>query len=168
MKNRNGFTFIELIVFLALLGIVLAIVFRIFFLGQVAFDAGSAQYQLQSDLRDAGDFIMDELRNATEVIIMDTPPSSVKNREYSYIYLKDSKLTYEFDEVKIDLTEPVIDDTEIFRIRKDADGRNFLSINLNGKVNDNTYNLATEILLKNVGNLETSSGRAIKYNKAMP
>lgn len=39
---------------------------------------------------------------------------------------------------------------------------------MTGTLNGNTYNLSTEILLKNVVNKSPQSGKVIKYKKLMP
>ena len=164
--RKKGFTLVELIIFLALLGVVLAIGYRIFFFGQRAFAVGSDQFQLQSEIRKAGDFIIDEVRNATEIDIINTP--FFAQTGYGYIYLHDSKIVYEYSGGTRDITDSLLKDEDVFSIRKDSDNRNYLCIDMTGTLNGNTYNLSTEILLKNVVNKSPQSGKVIKYKKLMP
>ena len=164
--RKKAFTLIELIIFLALLGVVLAIGYRLFFFGQRAFAVGSDQFQLQSEIRKAGDFIIDEVRNATEIDIINTP--FFAQTGYGYIYLHDSKIVYEYSGGTRDITDSLLKDEDVFSIRKDSDNRNFLCIDMTGTLNGNSYNLSTEILLKNVVNKSPQSGKVIKYKKLMP
>lgn len=164
--RKKGFTLVELIIFLALLGVVLTIGYRIFFSGQNTYAMGSDQYQLQSEIRKAGDFIIDEVRNATEIDIINTP--FFPQTGYGYIYLHDSKIVYEYSGGTRNITDSLVKDENVFSIRKDPDNRNFLCIDMTGTLNGNTYNLSTEILLKNVVNKSPQSGKVIKYKKLMP
>ena len=165
MYRKKGFTLVELIIFLALLGVVLAIGYRIFFFGQRAFAVGSDQFQLQSEIRKAGDFIIDEVRNATEIDIINTP--FFAQTGYGYIYLHDSKIVYEYSGGTRDITDSLLKDEDVFSIRNSGN-RNFLCIDMTGTLNGNSYNLSTEILLKNVVNKSPQSGKVIKYKKLMP
>lgn len=166
MYRKNGFTLVELIIFLALLGVVLTIGYRIFFSGQNTYAMGSDQYQLQSEIRKAGDFIIDEVRNATEIDIINTP--FFAQTGYGYIYLHDSKIIHEYSGGTRNITDSLVKDEDVFSIRKDSDNRNYLCIDMTGTLNGNTYNLSTEILLKNVVNKSPQSGKVIKYKKLMP
>lgn len=161
MNVRKGFTLVELVIFLVLLGIVLAIIFRVFYVGHNAFAAGSTQFQLQSDLRKAGDFITDELRYAEEIDIADSPDDD----GYCYIFLEDSRIKYQYKDDIRDITDPIITNDNIFEIKRDSNGRNFLSINITGAMQGKSYNITTEVLLKNVSNLEPEAGKVIKYKK---
>lgn len=164
--RKQGFTLAELIVFLALLGVVLAIGYRLLFFGQNTFAMGSDQFQVQSELRTAGDFMINELRNAEEIDIInaaDLPASPDHN--YRYIYLEGSKIIHQHDGNVRELTGAIVQDQDIFEIRKDSGNRNFLSIRMTGMLNGHSYDLSTEILLKNVVNKDPKAGKAIKYKK---
>lgn len=160
--RKKGFTFIELLICLALVGLVLAICNRLFYIGQDAFSTGNDLFRLQTELRKAGDTLMDEIRYATEIDVLPSKPVSFASG-YRYIYIEDSKLFRYYAGGAEAVTEPVIKDEDIFTIKKHPDNRNFLLINLTGTLNGNTYNLRTEVLLKNVSNLDPVTGKVLKY-----
>lgn len=105
---------------------VLAIGYRIFFFGQRAFAVGSDQFQLQSEIRKAGDFIIDEVRNATEIDIISA--TFTVQTGYGYIYLHDSKIIHEYSGSTRDITDSLVKDEDVFSIRKDSDNRNFYAL----------------------------------------
>lgn len=162
MKEKKGFTLAELIVFLALLGVVLAIGYRLFFLGQNTFTRGSDRFELQSEMRSAGDFLLDELRNAVEVEILDAPTDEA---DYHYIYLDGSRIVHKYNGSTKVITLPIIRDEDLFTLKKDSGNKNFLGIRMTGIRNGNTYDLSTEVFLKNIANLDPDSGKVIKYKK---
>lgn len=163
VNRKQGFTIIELVIFLTLLVLVLAIGYRILFFGQDTFALASDQYQLQSELRKAGDFILDEVRNATEIDIIPAPFTAQAG--YGYIYLEDSKIVHRYDGSIQDITDPVLKDEDVFEIRKDSSDRNFLCLHMTGTVHEHTYTLSTEVLLKNVVNKSPQFGKVIRYIK---
>lgn len=163
IKNRNGFTLVELIIYLVLLAIVLIVGFNLFSFGQTSFIAGSNEFQLQSDLRQTGDFIIQETRNATTLDIVSLP--FVAQTDYYYIYLKDSKIIYEHDGSKIEKTGAIVVDQNLFEITKDTNNRNFLGISLMGTIDGKSYDLSTSIMLNNIINKSSQTGKAIGYKK---
>lgn len=70
-KFKKGVTLIELIVTLALISIVLTGIYSIFGFGQKTFIGGTKQYDLQSSIRLAEDYIIKEVRYAPVVTLMD-------------------------------------------------------------------------------------------------
>jgi len=162
MKGKKGFTAAELIVFLALLGVMLAIGYRLLFFAQNTFARGGDRFQLQSEMRSAGDFLLDELRNAVEVEILDAPTNE---SGYHYIYIEGSKIIHKYNGSTKSLTSPILRDEELFVLKKDSGNRNFLGIHMTGIRNGNTYDLSTEGFLKNIANLDPDSGKVIKYKK---
>lgn len=161
-KNNKGFTLIELVLAAGLLVIVLTFVFSILFFGLNTFTKNNAQYRLQTELRFAADFLLAELRNATELTL---PDSLVKEADYCYIYINSSnRLIYE-DNVEIKVLADVELTTASFSILK-TDSRNRVAIALVGIDGDQSYSVDTELLLNNVFNLPAAEGKqVIKYKK---
>jgi len=161
--HRKGFTIVELIIVLALLGIVLGVGYNLFFYGENTFRTGSSKYQLQSDVRLVSDFISEEIRNAVELDIVSLPITAQTG--YHYIYLDGATIKYQFNGKTENKTNAIMNDQAIFAIKKDANNKNFLKITLKGKLNGQEYDLATEIFLSNISNKAAASGKAIRYKK---
>ena len=162
-KQIKGFSLVELMVFIMLIGIILAIGYRVLFYSYDTFASGSNQFQLATELRNVTDFITSETRNATELTIVSIP--FVPQSGYYYIYLEDSKIKYQNNGVVQEKTADVIKDADIFEVIKDSNGKNFLKTAVTGELQGRQQELSTTILLNNITNNEGTSGRVIKYKK---
>lgn len=161
--RKNGFTLAELIIFLALLGIVLSIGYNLFFYGQRTFSSGSEKYQVQSDIRLVSDFISAEVRNATEMDIITIP--FTEQAGYNYIYLQDSKIKHRYNGTITEKSQGIMNDQIIFNLIKDSNDKNFLKISLKATVNTEVYTVNTDIFLNNISGKTAVSGKAIRYKK---
>jgi prepilin-type N-terminal cleavage/methylation domain-containing protein len=65
--NNKGLTLIELIIVLALMGLVLTGAYALFFIGNTIFSHGESQYGLQSEARLAIESMTNEIRYATHI-----------------------------------------------------------------------------------------------------
>jgi len=164
LKNNNrGVTLVELAISLTLIGIVLAIGINLFFFGEKLFSSSNNAYQLQSPIRLTESFISSDVRNATSITIVTVPITPEPG--FNYIYLKDSKISHYSNGTTSDKTEAIMVDQNIFKIKKDSNGRNFLSVSLKGSVGGETYEINTDILLNNIVNQGEAEGKAVKYKK---
>lgn len=87
-KDNKGITLIELIVVLALLSIVIAVAFNIFFVSTKTFDTGVDKAEVQQEARLVANEVTDSLKFASSVY-KDDPGTG----EYYKIFLEDKKLT---------------------------------------------------------------------------
>lgn len=69
--KRKGVTLIELVVVIALIGIVISVVFSMFFFGRNTFSRGENQYDLQTEGRFAIESLSQDLRFVREIEIVD-------------------------------------------------------------------------------------------------
>lgn len=67
MTKRKGISLIELVLTVALLGIVIQVVYSVFFVGSTSYSVSTNKGFSQQDVRIAADFITKELKTATEV-----------------------------------------------------------------------------------------------------
>lgn len=95
LKNKHGFTLVELVVSLALLGMVIAVLFLMFSFENKTYLDSNKRAVIQSDVRLAIDFVLKESRFSTKLKIMDvsTCESEIAAyKPYNYIYVKNGSL----------------------------------------------------------------------------
>lgn len=90
---KKGITFVELIIVTAILAIVLAGAYAIFGTGNVTYSRGTKQYDIQSSIRNASDYLTQQLRYAADVEIKaeGSVPDAASIKPYeNYIYYDNS------------------------------------------------------------------------------
>ncbi|MFO8192711.1 MAG: type II secretion system protein [Bacillota bacterium] len=92
LKNDRGITLVELMVTLALLGIVLALGYLYFGFGVQAFQRGERQSIAQQAVRLTSDFITGEMRFANQIEI--NPAGGISETGYRYIYLENDSIYF--------------------------------------------------------------------------
>src|SRR5690554_5392741 len=91
-KHRKGITLIELILVIAILGIVISLGFSFFSFGNITFSRGQDQSSVQYSVRMASRYITDEVRTAKDVLIMEDKPVTFEN--YNYIFVEGTKIIH--------------------------------------------------------------------------
>lgn len=167
-SSNTGLTLMELMVVVALIFLVIGMVYSFFYFINTSSLRGGDQYQLQSNIGAALDFISKEIRNSIEIEIVPDSDLSDPDAESQYIYVEGKVLKHRNAGTVTDKTESVINtDAAIFTVREDeTSGRYYIKIDLLGKKRDNEYNLNTEILLNNIISFTgEASGNAVRYKK---
>ena len=85
VRSSKGFTLLELIVSLAIAGIVLAMIFSLNLFGIRSFAVQDRQSSIQTDVRMAADAITREVRLANSVEMLSSVPGTF-DPDYSYLY----------------------------------------------------------------------------------
>ncbi len=164
MKQEQGFTLIEILIVLTLLGGMVALSFTVYAFGQRAFLSGKERFQLQEEVRNVAKFITKSLRNASEtgLSVLDSGHIDLTDG-YQYIYLRDN-IVYHFQGVETKITKPFIESLNFQLIEVESAGAlKFEIIGFDGK---NSYRISSQILLNNVSSIDTSEEQsAIKYKK---
>ena len=88
LNKEHGFSIVELMVALALLGIVLALGYMYFDFGLGAFNRGERQTIAQQAVRLTSDFITSELRFANQIEI--NPEDGLSETGFKYLYLDEN------------------------------------------------------------------------------
>lgn len=86
--KKNAFTLVEIILVLALIGIVTTAAYSVFFAGQKSFEVGIDKGQEQADHRILREYITNELRNVTKIYFNE--PSEGVLKKYSSLSIEGS------------------------------------------------------------------------------
>jgi prepilin-type N-terminal cleavage/methylation domain-containing protein len=99
LRAKQGFTLIELIISLAILSIVMTSIISFFLYNNRVFAKGVDQFNVQSNIRLASDYITNQIRYATKIEILDTmdaamisDPLNEIDAYASYIYYENGKI----------------------------------------------------------------------------
>ncbi len=180
--NEDGFTMVEILVSLAILGIVTAMGMSIFSYNANSFSKGSAAMKEQSSLRLASYTLTDEFRNIGYIDLgNDSFASSDEiaalgldddHDADNFVFLSDSGIRKGSAAAFSDISDAEVEDI-FFSLRKSG-GKYFLGITLKGK----TESYATEVLLNNIitddeiqigaGSFDSSEFASIQYNYNPP
>ncbi|MDW7740392.1 MAG: prepilin-type N-terminal cleavage/methylation domain-containing protein [Bacillota bacterium] len=196
-NNQNGFMLVELLIALALLGVVLALGYMFFNFGTQAFNIGERRAIAQQAARITSDFITSELRFAKEIEI--NPDEAEMVNGYWYFYLsEDNSIIYrdqnENERIMADsladdmlysiyFTSNVPDDVVIFLTGADVDMDSIIAVedldNINVEEVDGLYLLMTRVQALNLElyraygpnesmiKLNGEGGTTIKYLKSI-
>ncbi|KUO50587.1 MAG: hypothetical protein APF76_08035 [Desulfitibacter sp. BRH_c19] len=174
VKSEKGFSLIELILTLALLGIVLAVGYNFFFFGQRSFAMGEAQSVIQSSARNTAAIITKDLRNATEITLLESNPSIVPDDKRAF-YLDGNIIYQKVGTSNLYQTEAFLaSDGLSFKLSEinlsDKYKRYVLTFTIIGEKEGKSYEIVSNILLNNAKILgdsldNTKNFIAIEYKK---
>lgn len=91
LNKQGGFSLVELLIVLALLGLVLALGYMYFGFGLSTYARGERQSIAQQSIRQGADFITSELRYADEIIL---DPTDLNKAGYYYILQDGTSVIY--------------------------------------------------------------------------
>ncbi|TJX68660.1 VWA domain-containing protein [Soehngenia saccharolytica] len=154
MKNRKAVTLIELILVLALIGLVVPTATSMLLLGENANSMAVEEFDLQSDLRVVATILNNTIRDSGGIFILHRDNSNKLTEEWNYIMLNDSK--DKLVEWRWDDTSQTHKQVELLGV----DGRSTLDIvyNKRSKPNeDNLLEFTLTILNQEDGNREITS-----------
>jgi len=178
-SSNSGLTLMELLVVLALMVIVIGVVYSFFDFINKSSQRSGDQYQLQSNLGNAIDFISRELRNVKyiEIVTID-PDTDTSDRQYIYIYTDTDtdKNILKHKNAGTEKSEAFFTDDTQFTISEEnapftisfENGRYYVEIDLQGNrrgKDGEDYTLNTKILLNNITSATAASGKTIRYEK---
>jgi prepilin-type N-terminal cleavage/methylation domain-containing protein len=161
-KGKKGFTLIELIVVISLLGFVLLIAYNMQLFGNKVYNKGSSKADIQSNLRLSSNFISDKIRYASNVKILPSKPDSLDpTKEYIYSEGGVLKLCSQGNVSNISGGLPDVASTLYF---EDADAQT-VYFKINGVQKGENYQIDSSVYMLNVGTggIATSSGSAIEF-----
>lgn len=160
---NGGFTLIELIVTIGILGIVLTMAYSMGGFESKSFDNGSAKSDIQSNIRLTANYITKELRYSSNAVILpalpDTPDPSKK-----YIYV-DKGILKQYDNGE---TTNILGDTSnniTATLQFKIQNSKTVYFNIQETFKNQTFQLGSSILLLNIGDyaLVNATGVVISY-----
>jgi prepilin-type N-terminal cleavage/methylation domain-containing protein len=95
IKRKKGLTLVEVMVTIAILGIVMSVVFSFLIFGNRTFNKDMTQYDIQSNTRLASDSLSEVLQYAVELELVDPPVSAIADDNlYNFIYFENNKIVH--------------------------------------------------------------------------
>lgn len=172
--NNRGITLIELIVTIAILGIVITAIFSFFDFGNKVFYKVGDQFNTQSNNRLAMTNITQDIQYATEMELLTSIPTTAdmiasEASEYYYLYLNGDKI-YIYDDTCYTSDTPKVVSGQVVTANSSfsRNGSN-LTIQLESIVKNQEYTLDSTIKIPNIDLKSasitgaTTGAKAIKY-----
>lgn len=152
-NNDKGVTIIELLISLAIIGILLTTAFMFFMFGNKTFSMGTDQYSTQADLRIANDYIVKSIRYATDIELGAAPSSIDDTDVYDYIYLDGDTIIHSAyngggSRIEKSLGTGLLSTTEFWTDQKL--NSQMVGINIFGHENGQEFDLQSNIELPNI------------------
>ncbi len=162
LKRNHGITLVELIVVIALLGLVLAVGYQFLDFGQTTHASGELRLHVQRDMRIASEYITQEIRYADNIFIN---PSD-KPLGYHYIFIEEDGSIIHRDvagDEKV-LIDGQLDDADYDLIFKEHDDSILEYLFSSGELG---YNLDSKVLALNLKSAikGDTEGSVIQYTK---
>lgn len=173
MSFRNeGFSLIEIIVAIAILGIVSAAALSFLANSFELFNSAFDQVETQRDLRHISRYITKELQNSYNVSLYDFISSSeINTKKFDYIYLDQSKKIIHIKQNKIGLIknkkEIYLDDSYQYNLKFESNGKNSRIVYYFLENTNNNYQIESNIFLQNVDDeiKGVEAGSIIEYEQ---
>jgi prepilin-type N-terminal cleavage/methylation domain-containing protein len=168
-SRQSGLTLIELIVTIGILGIVLGSIYSFLLFGNRVFSKGTDKSDVQASLRLASDFIINELRNATEIRL--SAPSNPN--DFHQLYVSGNILKYKpIGGTAVDKTGAMIlNPSEDLKFSLVQVGTKYtLKFEIKGTGQNNTdYFIESDVLLNNIKSaILTANSQVVYYKKSIP
>jgi len=144
VSNKAGFTLIELIVVIAIMGIATSAIFSMNLFGYKTFAFGQNIAQKQFETRMAADFITKQLRYASSVTFLTSIPTPTAGT-YD-IYLNGGSIVFNNNGVKT--TPPGLNNVSDFTLTFPTATNNVLNYTVGKTVNTN-YNITSQVTVLN-------------------
>ena len=164
---KSGFTLVELIATIGIVGIVLVAAYSMANFGNSSFNKGSAKSDIQSSIRLAANYVTKELRYSSNAKILNALPATedlINN--YKYIYVEDGILK-QYNNVNgktTNISGGTLNNISTI-LEFEIQNSKAVYFNIKGTYKNETFQLGSTILLMNIGNntLIDGTGPVISY-----
>lgn len=160
--NNKGMTLVEVIITVAILGIIIAFMFTFFHFNYTTFCKSNTSYNVQTNLNEVLRTIDEELRFADNINIPEINNESEFDNEKNYFYLEDSVIKSK--KANKEPEELIINDIIITKLFFKLINNN-IDINIIGKYTSNNkeFNIQYNIELLNIKDEINLEGSVIEY-----
>jgi prepilin-type N-terminal cleavage/methylation domain-containing protein len=173
LKTNKGVTLIELIVSLMILSIALLIAYSLFFFGNRTFSKGVDQFNVQSNIRLASDYITSQIRYATDIQILGSMDSNKISDPFNAIDAYENYIFYDGERIvrlsKYSSNSFLIGTGGEVTFSSTSPGE-ILNFTVSGVDSQQNYHIDSEVkplnLSLNGGSINTGTGYVIYYRTA--
>jgi len=162
----RGLTLVEVVLALALLGFLASATYLFFAAGSGLLIGSATSYRLQREAALAAEFIVQEVRNASELELLDGPPAQPE-QGYRYLYCDPgARAVARVDEGGgvVRRGAGVIEGLSFRIVRTQDGGRNLLRFRVATASGGQAHELTSEVLLNNLSGKEPSEEKpGVKY-----
>lgn len=163
-KNNKGFTLIEVIISLALMGIVAAMIYSLFDFNLKSYAIGNRQSHLQSEVRLSAGNLTKIVRNADKMQLIDTPATFDVSKRY--IFTRNNEIVFYNKGNEIILSSANHSRFTV-SFTKSSTANRSLAFTIRGTDGNETFYLDSEVLIQNLGtDVLEQSGNAIMFSSA--
>lgn len=153
LKNKSGFTLVELMVTIVIMGIVLTVIYNILLFGMGVLNTSQKNSQEQYEVRMATDYITKQLRYANSITFLTSEPLSSPG--YNDIYTKDESGIKYLKVRQNGLTEipPGLSEFQNVKLVFNSfdNDKGILEFTI-GSTMDSKYDIKTKVILLNYNN----------------
>lgn len=170
MNKQAGFTLIEVLIAVSLVGLVLSAAYALYYYGFRSYTIGHQQSHLQREVTTAARVITEELRYALPegLELLEEPVSGVPNDGYNYISWDEAEASKGalvlIKEGRTQLTDPVVTSFAVRFVVEN--GQPLANFAIKGTSEEREFSVESEVLLHNVQVGDVSlddSGIGIRY-----
>ncbi len=145
INNIKGITLIELLITMALMGLVLSVAYSFYSFGMKSFTGGTTQANAQMNARLVDDYLKKELRNVEEIEIFETSPR--EEMFDGHFKVKDNKLLFNDHPVT---TDTIVDiKIKIETISAGTRTRSMLTYEVTSSDGDQEFKHTGQVMLNN-------------------
>ncbi|HHY10082.1 MAG TPA: prepilin-type N-terminal cleavage/methylation domain-containing protein [Firmicutes bacterium] len=166
LKSSFGFSLIELLIALTLLGGVMGAAYSLHYYGLISFSRGESQLSLQQDVRFAAKLLSDEIRFASEIEIINDGSFEVKEGAVYYLADEEGNIVKRRRQNGITKDQPIAEGSGEYALRfvgresgnwEDAPSGLLIEITVSGGTGNKKFELITTVLALNAAPTEKNS-----------